>query len=82
MFDVLLFKNGSEEKSWKKKYAREILRKFHMENYKSKSTLMNQKKKFNKDDGIERVAKGYYKRLIRCLMYLTARGEQRNRKTD
>jgi hypothetical protein len=53
-----------------------------MENYKSKSTLMNQKKKFNKDDGIERVAKGYYKRLIRCLMYLTARGEQRNRKTD
>ena len=67
---------------WKKKYAREILRKFHMENYKSKNTFMNQKKKFSKDDGIDRVDKGYYKRLIRCLMYLTARGEQRNRKID
>jgi hypothetical protein len=53
-----------------------------MENYKSKNTFMNQKKKFSKDDGIDRVDKGYCKRLIRCLMYLTARGEQRNRKID
>jgi len=33
-----------------------------MENYKSKSTLMNQKEKFNKDDGINRVDEGYYRR--------------------
>jgi hypothetical protein len=33
-----------------------------MENYKSKSTLMNQKEKFSKDDGINRVDEGYYRR--------------------
>jgi len=67
-------KNHNRIFIWKKKYAREILRKFHMKNYKSISTFMNQKEKFNKDiDGIDKVDyKGYYKRLIRCLMYLIA----------
>jgi hypothetical protein len=32
---------------------------------------MNQKEKFSKDDGINRVDEGYYRRWIRCLMYLT-----------
>ena len=32
---------------------------------------MNQKEKFNKDNGIDKVDEGYYNRLIKCLMYLT-----------
>jgi hypothetical protein len=34
-------KNHNRIFIWKKKYAREILRKFHMKNYKSISTFMN-----------------------------------------
>jgi hypothetical protein len=54
-----------------KKYAKEILKTFHMENYKSTSTPMNPKEKFNKNDGTNKVDKGQYKSLTGCLMYLT-----------
>ncbi|XP_027152181.1 uncharacterized protein LOC113752261 [Coffea eugenioides] len=33
---------------------------------------MNQKEKFSKEDGAEKVNKGLYRSLIGCLMYLTA----------
>ncbi|XP_052193894.1 uncharacterized mitochondrial protein AtMg00810-like [Diospyros lotus] len=55
-----------------KKYAREILKKFHMEDCKSTSTPMNQKVKFSKHDGADKVDEGQYRSLIGCLMYLTA----------
>ncbi|RDX82751.1 putative mitochondrial protein, partial [Mucuna pruriens] len=37
-----------------KKYAKQILKKFHMEDCKLMNTPMNQKKKFNKEDGTEK----------------------------
>ncbi|XP_034707553.1 uncharacterized mitochondrial protein AtMg00810-like [Vitis riparia] len=55
-----------------KKYAKEILNKFHMEDCKRTSTPMNQKEKFSKDDGAEKVDESQYRSLIGCLMYLTA----------
>ena len=55
-----------------KKYAKEILKKFHMEDYKNTSTPMNQKEKICKDDRVEKVDESQYKSLIGCLMYLTA----------
>ena len=55
-----------------RKYAKEILKKFQMEECKSVSTPMNQKEKFSKDDGAEKIGEGYYRSLIGCLMYLTA----------
>ncbi|RVW91832.1 Copia protein [Vitis vinifera] len=55
-----------------KKYAKEILNKFHMEDCKRTSTPMNQKEKFSKDDGAEKVDESQYRSLISCLMYLTA----------
>ena len=55
-----------------KKYAKEILNKFHMEDCKRTNTPMNQKEKFSKDDGAEKVDESQYRSLIGCLMYLTA----------
>jgi transposase InsO family protein len=55
-----------------KKYAREILTKFQMEECKAVSTPMNQKEKLSKEDGAEKIDEGYYRSLIGCLMYLTA----------
>lgn len=55
-----------------RKYAKEILKKFQMEECKSVSTPMNQKEKFNKVDGADKIDEGYYRSLIGCLMYLTA----------
>lgn len=46
---------------------------FHMEKCKSTSTPMNQKEKFSKDDGAEKLNEGHYKRLIGCLMHFTTR---------
>ena len=54
------------------KYAKEMLKKLHMEDCKSISTPMNQKEKFGKDDGAEKVDESKYRSLIGCLMYLTA----------
>ncbi|XP_015165495.1 uncharacterized mitochondrial protein AtMg00810-like [Solanum tuberosum] len=55
-----------------KKYAKEILKKFQMEECKSMSKPMNQKEKLCKEDGADKVDEGYYRSLIGCLMYLTA----------
>lgn len=54
------------------KYAKEILRKFKMEECKPSATPMNQKEKFNIEDEVEKVDEKLYKSLIGCLMYLTA----------
>ncbi|CAJ2627755.1 unnamed protein product [Trifolium pratense] len=54
------------------KYAKEVLKKFNMEDCKPVATPMNQKEKFSKEDGAERVDENLYRSLIGCLMYLTA----------
>jgi len=54
------------------KYVGEILMKFHMEDCKCTNTPMNQKEKFSKDDGSDKIDEGQYRSLIGCLMYLTA----------
>lgn len=54
------------------KYAKEILKKFNMMECKPTTTPMNQKEKFCKEDGAEKVDEGLYRSLIGCLMYLTA----------
>ena len=56
----------------KKKYAKEILKKFQMEECKVVSTPMNQKEKLSNEDGADKIDEGYYRSLIGCLMYLTA----------
>jgi hypothetical protein len=56
---------------FQKKHAKEILRKFHMKNCKATTTPMNQKDKFNKENGTNRVDEEKFKSLIGCLMYLT-----------
>lgn len=55
----------------KRKYAKENLKKFQMEECKSVSTPMNQKEKFSKEEGVDNIDEGYYGSLIGCLMYLT-----------
>ena len=55
-----------------KKYAKEILKKFHMEDCKSMSTPMNQKEKLSKEDGTEKVDEAHFRSLIGSLMYLSA----------
>ena len=52
-----------------RKYAKEILKKFHMEDCKAMATPMNSKESLSKDDG---AYKGYFRSIIGCLMYLTA----------
>jgi hypothetical protein len=54
-----------------KKYAKEILKKFQMEECKATSTPMNQKEKLCKDDGAHKIDEGYFRSIIGCLMYLT-----------
>jgi len=54
-----------------RKYAKEILKKFQMEECKVVSTPMNQKQKLSKEDGADKIDEGYYRSLIGCLMYLT-----------
>lgn len=55
-----------------KKYAKEILKRFHMEDCKAVKTPMNQKEKLVKDDGSAKVDEAEFRSLIGCLMYLTA----------
>ena len=43
-----------------------------MEDCKSTNTPINQKEKFSKDDGAEKVDESQYRSLIGCMMYLTA----------
>ncbi|XP_022635866.1 uncharacterized protein LOC111241511 [Vigna radiata var. radiata] len=53
------------------KYAKEVLMKFNMEECKSAATPMNQKEKFCREDGAEKVDEKLFRSLIGCLMYLT-----------
>lgn len=55
-----------------KKYAKEILKKFCMEDCNEMSTPMNQKEKLSKEDGTQKVDESYFRSLVGCLMYLTA----------
>ncbi|XP_014632951.1 uncharacterized protein LOC114420517 [Glycine soja] len=55
-----------------KKYEREILKKFRMEDCKSIATPMNQREKISKDDRADKVEEHQFRSLIGCLMYLTA----------
>jgi len=55
-----------------KKYAKEIPKKFKLEEHKEMSTLVNQKKKLCKEDGIYKIDLAHFRSLIGCLMYLTA----------
>lgn len=52
-------------------YAKEIIRKFRMDDCKSMSILMNHKEKLMKDNSVQRVQEESYKNLIGCLMYIT-----------
>jgi hypothetical protein len=54
------------------KYAKEILKKFNMEECRPTSTPMNQKEKFCKKDGAAKIDEKLYRTLIGCLIYLTA----------
>ncbi|XP_047252241.1 secreted RxLR effector protein 161-like [Capsicum annuum] len=54
-----------------KKYAKEILKKFYMEDCKEISTPMNQKEKLSKNDGAEKMEETYFRGLAGRLMYLT-----------
>ena len=47
------------------------MKKFKFEECKPMSTPMNQKKKFCKEDGGEKVDEGLYQSMIGCLMHLT-----------
>ncbi|KAL4038580.1 hypothetical protein IC575_002202 [Cucumis melo] len=58
-----------------KKYAKEILKKFKMDECKAVSTPMNQKEKLCKEDGADKVDEGYFRSLIGCLMYLRTRDD-------
>nr|KYP75144.1 Retrovirus-related Pol polyprotein from transposon TNT 1-94 [Cajanus cajan] len=53
------------------KYVKEIHRKFKMEECKPSATPMNQKEKFNIEDGAKKVDEKLYRSLIGYLMYLT-----------
>ena len=55
-----------------KKYAKEILKKFQMNECKAMSTPMNPKEKLCKEDGTHQVDEAHFRSLIGCLMYLTA----------
>ncbi|KAL6332559.1 hypothetical protein AAG906_008979 [Vitis piasezkii] len=54
------------------KYAKEVLKKFNMEDCKSLCTPLAQNEQFSKDDGAEKVDEGLYRSIIGCLMYLIA----------
>jgi hypothetical protein len=55
-----------------KKYAKEILKKFKLEECKEMSTPMNQKEKLCKEDGTDKIDQAHFRSLIGCLMYHTA----------
>ncbi|XP_015165530.1 uncharacterized mitochondrial protein AtMg00810-like [Solanum tuberosum] len=55
-----------------KKYIKDILTKFRMENCEETTTPVCQKEKLSKNDEAEKVDETLYRRLVGCLMYLTA----------
>lgn len=54
------------------KYAKEILKKFRMDECKIANTPMGKNVKLNKDDVAEKIDETLYRSLVGCLMYLTA----------
>ena len=64
--------NNGEVFICQKKHAKEILKKFRMDECKSIYTPMCQKDKLSKKDEAEKVDETPYKSLVGCLMYLTA----------
>ena len=54
-----------------KKYAKEILKKFKLDECKEIRAPMNQKEKLNKDDGTAKIDQAYFRSMIGCLMYLS-----------
>ncbi|KAK9740494.1 hypothetical protein RND81_03G039700, partial [Saponaria officinalis] len=54
------------------KYAREILQRFKMENYKPVSTPLVLNEKLSKDDGSKEVDQKQYRSLVVSLLYLTS----------
>jgi len=54
------------------KYAKEILKKFNMEECRPTTTTMNQKERFCKNNGAAKIDEKLYRTFIGCLMYLTA----------
>ena len=54
------------------KYAKEVIKKFNIEECKPTATPMNQKEKFCKEDEVENVDERLYRSLIGCLMYFPA----------
>ncbi|TYK29919.1 Retrovirus-related Pol polyprotein from transposon TNT 1-94 [Cucumis melo var. makuwa] len=58
--------------SARKKYAKEILKKFKMDECKAVSTPINKKEKLCKEHCADKVDEGYFRSLIGCFMYLTA----------
>ncbi|KAH9665623.1 hypothetical protein KPL70_020385 [Citrus sinensis] len=86
---------GQEEKVYQKqnkiflcqqKYAKEVIKKFNMEECKPTATPMNQKEKFCKEDKVENVDERLYRSLIGCLILarggkkMAAREVKHNRK--
>ena len=67
-----IMQNKEEIFICQKKYSREILKKFQMDNCKPTTTPMNQKDNFSKEDGTTRVDEEKFRSLIGCLLYLTA----------
>ena len=55
-----------------RRYLREILKRFEMEECRSVNTPMNLKEKLQKTEGAEPADEGFYRSLVGCLMYLTA----------
>ena len=62
--------NQHEKFICQQKYAKEILKKFKMEERKPTTTPLNQKEMFCKEDGAEKVNEELYRSMIGCLMYL------------
>ncbi|XP_028189629.1 uncharacterized protein LOC114375925 [Glycine soja] len=54
-----------------KKYAKEILKKFKLEECKEMNTPMNQKERLYKEDGTEKIDQAYFRSMIGCLLYLS-----------
>jgi len=67
-----IMQNREEIFICQKKYSKEILKKFQMDNCKPTATPMNQKDKFNKEDDTARADEEKFRSWIGCLMYLTA----------
>jgi hypothetical protein len=55
-----------------KRYAKEMLKKFNMENCKSVNTPLVLNSKMMKDDGAKKSDEKVYRSLVGCLLYLTA----------